>query len=182
MISINNKNIFKVDFIKWLMKRGYMTENKKGLSAIIATLLIILLTLVSVGIIWAVIRNVVQSGADQLESSQKCISVALEAVNVTETSVNSGIYAVTLSRGADNQGDLGVKVNIFNTVASTSSGVSNVGAVGDLDSLGRQTFNVNTNNPPLAFVSGGNKMEFTVFFIDGSGNEQVCQSTNDFNF
>ena len=41
-----------------------MKNNKKGLSTIVATLLIILLTLVAVGIIWIVIRNVVQTGTD----------------------------------------------------------------------------------------------------------------------
>lgn len=153
-------------------------QNRKGLSAIVATLIIILLTLVAVGIIWVVIRNVVQGGAEQIDISQKCIAVSLEAVTVNE--IASGVYAVTLKRGADSQGDLGVKVNVFSG-ATTSSGVINFGAFGDLDALGTVTRTVNTNTTTP--VAGGDKIEFTAFFLDASGNEQLCpQATQTFNF
>ena len=56
--------------------------NKKGLDAIVTTIIIILLALVAIGIIWAVLRNVVQQGADQVDNNAKCISVDLEAVSV----------------------------------------------------------------------------------------------------
>jgi len=60
-------------------------ESKRGLSAIVATLLIILLTLIAVGIIWVVIRNVVQSGAEQVDLGTKCIAIELSAITVVET-------------------------------------------------------------------------------------------------
>ena len=151
--------------------------NKKGLSDIIATLLIILLTLVAVGIIWVVIRNVVQGGADTIDLSSKCIAVELNAVTVSETS--SGIYNVTLKRSADSEGDIGVKVNVFSGSAS-SSGVLDFGAFGDLDSLGTITRTIDTN--VVTTVTGGNKVEFTAFFQDSSGNDQLCSQTNTFNF
>jgi len=158
------------------MKRGSMKiQDRKGLSAIVATLLIILLTLVAVGIVWFVINNLIKSGAEQVEIGQKCVSVTLEAVIVTETS--SGVYNVTLKRGADSQGDIGVKVNIL-LGTTTSSGVLDFGAFGDLDTLGTVTRTI-TTAPALA---GGDKVEFTAFFQDASGNEQLCSLTNSFNF
>ena len=39
---------------------------KRGLSGIVATLLIILLVIVAVGIVWVVVRNVVQEGSEQI--------------------------------------------------------------------------------------------------------------------
>ena len=158
------------------MKRGNMKlQNRKGLSTIVATLIIILLTLVAVGIIWVVIRNVVEGGAEQIDVSEKCIAVSLEAVSVTEGS--PGVYAVTLKRGADSEGDIGVKVNVF-LGPTTSSGVLNFGAFGELDALGTVTKTI-TTVPTLA---GGDKIEFTAFFKDDSGNEQFCSQTNEFTF
>lgn len=150
-------------------------QNKKGLSEIVATLIIILLTLIAVGIIWVVIRNVVEGGAEQVDISQKCLAVELDAVTVNETS--SGVYAVTLRRGSDSQGDVGVKVNIFQGIA-TSSGVLNFGAFGDLDALGTVTKTITT----APILAGGDKVEFTAFFQDVSGNEQICPRTNIYNF
>ena len=58
-------------------------KNKRGLSAIVATLLIILLTLVAVGIIWFAVRNIVQGGADQIEASAKCTAVDISATDAS---------------------------------------------------------------------------------------------------
>ena len=154
-------------------------QNRKGLSTIVATLIIILLTLVAVGIIWVVIRNVVEGGAEQVDISQRCLAVELSAVTVNETS--SGAYSVTLRRGSDSQGDIGVKVNVF-LGTTTSSGVMDFGAFGDLDALGTVTKPVNTNIAPAVLVTPGDNVEFTAFFKDVSGNEQLCSRTNTYNF
>ena len=39
-----------------------MFSNKKGLSTVVTTLIIILLVLVAIGIVWVVIRGVIESG------------------------------------------------------------------------------------------------------------------------
>ena len=41
-------------------------ESKKGLSAVVTTLIIILLVLVAVGIIWVVVQNIVTEGAESI--------------------------------------------------------------------------------------------------------------------
>jgi len=149
-------------------------ESKRGLSAIVATLLIILLTIVAIGIIWLVIRNVVQSGAETIDISSKCVEVNLEAVSVNETS--AGVYDVTLRRRSGGQDDLGgIKVNIFNT--TTSSGVMDFGTLNRL-----QTKKVTFNTSQASEVTNGNKIEFTPFFLDASGNEQLCSQTGEFKF
>jgi flagellin-like protein len=48
---------------------------KKGLSAVVTTLIIILLVLVAVGIIWVVVRNVVEEGGSTIDLSVKCLDV-----------------------------------------------------------------------------------------------------------
>ena len=148
-------------------------KNTRGLSAIVATLIIILLTLVAVGIIWVVIRNMVQSGAEQIDISTKCTAVTLSAVKVNVTTPEGNTYAVTLHRGSDSQEDLGVKVNIFNS--TDNGGVQVWGAVGDLDALGTVTKSVTG-------VTGANKIEYTSYFTDDSGNDQLCSPTQTFTF
>src|SRR5512137_2593316 len=94
-----------------------MKNNKKGLSTIVATLLIILLTLVAVGIIWIVVRNVVQGGADQVDIDSKCLSASVEATKVTNVST---AYQVTITRNGGEDALGGVKL-----VFTDASGAAN---------------------------------------------------------
>jgi flagellin-like protein len=143
---------------------------KRGLSAIVATLLIILLTLVAVGIIWVVIRNVVQSGADQIEITSKCLEIDVTASEVIETS--PGNYSVTLARASGGEEIGGVAINVFNS--TTSSGILDFGVV--LPELDSKT------NTIEAGIINGNKIEYTVYFLDNSGNQQFCEQTRTLNF
>ena len=57
-------------------------ENKRGLSNVVSTLLIILLVLLAVGIIWSVTRGVLESGSQQFASGARCLQVNLELTRV----------------------------------------------------------------------------------------------------
>lgn len=153
-------------------------QNKKGLSAIVATLIIILLTLVAVGIIWAVIRNLVEGGAEQVDLSSKCLNVELSGVNVNETAV-AGTYDVTLRRGSDSQDDIGVKIAVFKG-ATENSGVLEFGDFGNLDALGTVTKPVVTVAPAL--ITEGDSIQFTAYFQDTSGDPQLCSHTYTYSF
>lgn len=145
-------------------------KDKRGLSAIVATLIIILLTLVAVGIIWVVIRNVVQSGANQVDISSKCLAVSLEAVGVVNTS--NTVYSVTLKRNAGGEDLGGVKITIQNNTDSSA-----VLDFGNIVALQTKT------TTGLAGVVNANKIEFTPFFLDSSGNQLLCpQSSQTFSF
>jgi len=147
--------------------------NKRGLDAVVTTLLIILLVLVAIGIIWVVVRNVVQQGSEQIDISARCISVDLQAVSVAPVSNQSGNYSVTLRRGAGGDAIGGVKVTLFND--TVNSGVLEFGDA--LDVLETSTQVVATPG-----VTAANKLEYTAYFVDASGNDQVCSQTGSFNF
>ena len=139
-----------------------------------ATLIIILLTLVAVGIIWVVIKGVVTSGTNQISVTSECTAINLNAVSVNESS--PGIYDVTLHRSSGGDNTLaGIKVNIFND--TTSSGPMDFGTLNLLD---QHTVSLNTSTATL--VTGGNRIEYTPFFKDSSGNEQLCSGTQSFSF
>ena len=147
-------------------------KNKRGLSAIVATLIIILLVLVAVGIIWVVVRNVIQQGTEQIDVSTKCIAVDLRAVSVNETS--AGIYDVTLRRVAGGEAIAGVKISLFNETAN--SGVLEFGVA--LTELQTSTQIIDTGGN----VTDASSLEFTVYFEDTSGNERLCSQTNSYSF
>jgi len=152
--------------------RGIM-ENKRGLSAIVATLIIILLVLVAVGIIWVVVRNLIQGGAEQVDISTKCMAVDVRAVGVVN--VTDG-YSVTLRRLAGGEAIGGVKMVLFSE--TDNSGVR--GGFNETDTLlGELETKTETF---VTTVIGANRLEFTVYFIHDSGNERLCSQTNSYTF
>ena len=95
-----------------------MINNKKGLSAIIVTLIMILLVIVAAGLIWVVIRNVVSESTEQISTGTACLNVNVGATKVTNDTTGL-IYYVTLTRGASGE-DIG-GVNLILTNASGTS-------------------------------------------------------------
>jgi flagellin-like protein len=71
------------------MKGGMIMNNKKGISAIVATVLIILITVAAVTIIWAAIIPMINN---QLESGTVCLDAVsqVQLVDAGYTCVNDG--------------------------------------------------------------------------------------------
>jgi hypothetical protein len=68
-----------------MLKRG----NSKGLSTIVATLLIILLTLVAVGIIWVVVKNVLNQNAEQVSFGRFTVDLDIVRADIiNDTAIN----------------------------------------------------------------------------------------------
>lgn len=169
-----DKNIFKARVFNYINikmdRRGVM--GKKGLSAVITTLIIILLVLVAVGIIWVVVRNLLEEGAEQIDISSKCLAVDISAVSITDVAGEAGNYSVTLKRSAGGDAIGGVKLTLFNSTGN--SGVMDFGTA--LSELETKTQKI------TAGVTNADRFEYTAYFVDSSGNEQLCSQTNTFNF
>jgi len=148
-----------------------MNNNKKGLSTIVATLLIILLTLVAVGIIWAVVRGVIQGGTEQVDLDAKCLQsnvIATKVTNATDTN-----FSVTLSRQGGDDVIGGVKLSFTNEEATSNSVVDIPGNIAALQTVTKYA-TVGVTNP--------NKVTVTTYFLDSSGNTQLCKTSNPFEF
>lgn len=87
---------------------------KRGLSQVVTTVLIILLVLVAVLIIWGFVRPTIESTGEQVTAD--CLLIDLEAVNC------DGVDTVTVKRGADS-GDL-TGVRFVFSGGSTDDGVA----------------------------------------------------------
>jgi hypothetical protein len=148
-----------------------MKGDKKGLSTIVATLLIILLVFVAIGLVWVVVRNLVQGGSDSVSLTSKCLDT-----QVTPTKVNfsAGVYNVTLLRSSGDDEIGGVKL-IFSDEEGNSNFIYDV--VGNMESLSIKTVPVIVQD-----VTSPNSVQVVVYFIDSSGNQQLCQTPEELNF
>jgi cysteine-rich repeat protein len=71
-----------------------MKKNSRGLSTVVATLLIILVTLVAVGIIWVVVKNVIQKNADQISFGKFTVDLKISHAHI----INETDISVTVMR------------------------------------------------------------------------------------
>ncbi len=62
--------------------------NKKGMSTIIVTILMIVLVLVAVGVVWTIVQNILTESADDISLGSLKISLNIEKVKVTDTGID----------------------------------------------------------------------------------------------
>lgn len=106
--------------------------NKKGVSDVVATILIILLVLAAVIIVWQVVSKVVKGGATSVEERSKCIAVSLDFVTGSVKCNNAtGSYLVSgsISRSGDNVDGLKMKVVVGSKVNDTIKAPDSLGTV-----------------------------------------------------
>ncbi len=72
---------------KRLTNNSWIIKNQKGLSAIVATLIIILLVLVAVGIVWVVVNNVIQEGAEEIDLGKFTLDLEIKRVQIEDNNV-----------------------------------------------------------------------------------------------
>ena len=83
--------------------------NKRGLSAVITTLLVILLVLVAVGIVWGVVRGLIRRGAEDIELSARCLNINVRATTIN-CNTNPECVVILTRTGSDNDEVGGVKL------------------------------------------------------------------------
>jgi hypothetical protein len=64
------------------MKDGKRKLNSRGLSDIVVTLIIVLLSMVAIGVVWAVVNNLLQSGTEQTTTGFEQLSLNFELQKV----------------------------------------------------------------------------------------------------
>jgi hypothetical protein len=75
-----------------------MYNNKRGLSAIVATVLIILLVIAGVTLVWTPVRKLITEQSGELEAS--CL---LANPQITSACIRTGNLEITVSNGAESE-------------------------------------------------------------------------------
>lgn len=145
-----------------------MLYSKKGLSDIVATVLIILLVVVAVAVIWAFIRPTLESAGSGLQKGQVCLTSSVEPLSCVRKSANGLGYSVSYRRNTDNNlidkiSDIRVNLELKDgSIISTSA---------DTELLNGESSSVTFNTEEI-----GKKVSIgTTFSVKGVG-EQSCNS------
>ena len=73
---------------------SWIIKNQKGLSAVVTTLIVILLVLVAVGIMWVVVRSLIQEGAEGVELGRFTLDLEIKRVQIE----NNDVTVVVIKR------------------------------------------------------------------------------------
>ncbi len=88
-----------------------MLNNKKGLSGIILTIIMIGLVLVAVGIVWAVIGGILEGQTESIGISEKCVGIMVKPKSLTCDSSNC-VVVLERSLGSSSEAIGGVGVTL----------------------------------------------------------------------
>lgn len=119
-----------------------MEINKKGVSDVVTTVLMILLVIAAIGILWVVISRFVQQGTSSIPGTADCLTASLSIASATNT---SGSLVVKVSRGGTGTGNITALKFFVDGISQNMNG--NTPNVGET-----QTF---TNASALATSPGG---------------------------
>ncbi len=123
--------------------------NKKGISAVVANVLIILLVVSGVVLLWAAVRPTIEETSEQIGAD--CLTVDLE-VTGCEANVTDGNITVTRNSG---DGDLGgARIIVGDTTEDCD--------VKNLEQLASQTCHFSSN------LSAGEEVQVAVITGDGT--------------
>jgi len=130
-------------------------KNKKGLSNIIATVLIVLLALAAVAIVWGFIQPALEDTGTAITASQKCLEAEVRPTSCSSTTVN--IQWV--------RGDIVEAV----AIVEDSSGTTQT-ANADFSSLNI----LSTASATVSTVSAGDTVTAAAIILDDNGNPHTC--------
>ena len=149
-----------------------MIKNKKGLSTIVITVILVALVLVAIAIVWAVVKNLIGEGAENIEISSKCLHTDIQATTV-DCSIPTACEITLTRTGTSTDEIAGVKL-VFKNAAGDSSNV--LSEVGNIEALAGTTVTKDSG------ISIPTSVGVTVYFVDSLGKEQLCTNTKTTNF
>ncbi len=141
-----------------------MEKNKRGISTIIATLILVLLTIVLIGVVWIVVNNIVTNSTKQISSGAQCLNSAVQVTSAV-CSMDGTDCNVTVQRTLGTDAIGGVRLVFIN--ATSGSNVWDInGSVTTLQSI--------TGSDINAGVANTTEIDAAVYYTDSAGNKSPC--------
>jgi len=79
-----------------------MLNDKRAMSAVVTTVIMVGLVIVAVGIVWTVVMNILEGETEELDYSQQCVGVN---IRVESLSCEAGTCSVELKRAMGSKTD-----------------------------------------------------------------------------
>lgn len=70
-----------------------LNKNRKGVSEVVANVLIVLLVIVGIAVIWSVVKPTIDKGASGIKTGSECLSLSLEPVSCTYVAATGAVTA-----------------------------------------------------------------------------------------
>jgi len=154
------------------LKGGVNMKNKKGLSTVVTTLIIVALSLVAVVIVWVVVNNIINKQTTNIDYTAKCLDVEIRATSM-QCCMGDTTYSckAALERKLGSEAISGVKLTISNdtTKLETVDSKGNIAATKTTDTL---STSISTQTPK--------KVDVFAYFVDKENKEHVCPSSTTF--
>lgn len=154
------------------MKRGQMIRNKRGLSAVIVTLLLVMLSIVLVGIVFVVVSNVVNTSKSNISGGATCSYSGVEVTSATCNKIGTQCnVTVQRTRGSDEIG--GVTLTFSNAAGDAASNSTG----GNIITPAYKRISSIPLNPAVANVSS---IGVSIYYNESSGKQYPCPGQNTF--
>ena len=143
-------------------------NNKRAMSAIVITVIMVALVLVAIGIVWAVISNILEERGGQIITGGKCLDVTVKATDILCTSTTCD---VTYSRNAGGEEIGGIKIILSDGISSIEKDIE--ANIPELATVTQKAIDYSTklSNMP-------NSVEIAVYFIGADNKKSLCSNTN----
>lgn len=135
-------------------------KNKKGLSDVVTTVVIIALALVAITVVWMVVQGLISSNADTINLRQECLQVGLEVSGLKVQGTNNVTVSVKRTSGSANLS--GVKIYAYD-----ASGNSNASRINESLSVGQSVSGV-------VQLASATKVSAVAFLKDNNGEDFDC--------
>jgi hypothetical protein len=145
-------------------------KNKRGLSTIITSLILILLAMTSIGIVWVVVQTSLEGNTRDIEYKSKCLSIDLKISKIvcTEDSItNISTCDISIYRKTGGDDFDGVKI-----IFANSSDTEVYSELGNIVPLGTKT-----PSPPIdtKIVNvDKTKTQVIPYFLTTKDEEIIC--------
>lgn len=146
-------------------------ENKKGVSAVITSVMLIALTFIAIGVIWISVTEIAKGRADDATDQENCVGINLEVLFVDESCDNTLGCNVTLRRRAGGGNMTGVKA-VFGDGSSYSGPISEEINIEPLETY------VLDVEPVEVVIENPNEIEVTPYIIGIDGSEILCDKVS----
>ena len=146
----------------------FQKKNRRGLSTIVITLIIILISLVAVGIVWVVVRNVITGGSKQIELGKFVVGLSIK-----NAYVQNGNISVSVERNAG-EGEL-LKIKFILSDGENSEIITQNS---NLEQLQFKTFSIHPKDLAIDSIL---KISVVPVFRTSDGTETLGDITDTYN-
>ncbi len=153
---------------------------KRGISPIIATILLVLLSFAAIGILWGLIKPMIQGG---LSEGKSCFELRdyVEIIASKYTCTNSSGTMLMIKRGLENVSIKGFAISIYSEGSSKTFKLENKDYNGEIKMWDGTSWINNVIIPPAGEARSykfniGNAEEVSIAIINKNG--KICDSSS----